>query len=263
MIIILAVICLFSAHADDIQLTDGQTLKNCLVLDATGTKAKVKTSEDVRLIPFTSIVGITKSTFDSTKATYFKDIDGSVTPIFGSTKPIDISSKPLKKIEQTSKKETTVGSKLLRGTQQRDTTSLEISLLNQSFKTQRLILYRLSKKDPAVAMFYTLIFPTLGHAYAGDWSRAIFPATFRVGGMILAFSHPVDQSTGQLSSLFWTGISVSFISEIIEMADAAYAVQDFNDSLLKNITDDTNVDVSFNESIKHTPILKLSFSVPI
>lgn len=263
MIIILAVICFFSTYADDIQLTNGQILKNCLVLDATGTKAKVKTSEDVRFIPFASIAGITKSAFDSTKATYFKDTDGSTIPIFGSTKPIDDSPTPLKKMQNTSKKETLLGSNLLKVPQQRDTTSMEVSILNQGLKAQKLILYQLSKKDPAVAVFYTLMCPTLGHAYAGNWGRSILPATFRVAGFVLAISSPVDQSTGQLSSLFWVGMSVTFICEIIEMVDAAYAVQDFNDSLLKNIMDDSKFDLSANNSIKHSQILLFSFSVPM
>jgi hypothetical protein len=76
-ITILLAFVLSNAQADDIRFRNGQTLKNCLVLDTLGTRVKIKTSEGERLFPFSTIDEIVKSAFDSSRTSYILDADGS------------------------------------------------------------------------------------------------------------------------------------------------------------------------------------------
>jgi hypothetical protein len=76
---IVALIILYFSNtwADDIQLRNGQTLKNCLVVDTIGTRIIVNTSEGQKSIPLTSIEKIIKSELNSSQPTYILNADGS------------------------------------------------------------------------------------------------------------------------------------------------------------------------------------------
>ncbi|NUN69297.1 MAG: hypothetical protein HUU02_06255 [Bacteroidetes bacterium] len=78
-IILLTVDCSLS---DEIKFRNGQRLLNCQVIDTVGAKIKVKTSEDDRYYPLTTIDEIQKSIFDTTKATIIEEINGDRLPIW-------------------------------------------------------------------------------------------------------------------------------------------------------------------------------------
>ena len=153
---------------------------------------------------------------------------------------------------------------------QRDLTSSEVTVLNQSLRTQKLILYQLMKRDPAVAAFYTIVLPTLGHAYAGVWRRSLFPACVRIGGIVMALTVPFKETTDQygitslkFSPFFFIGLGASLIAEIVEIADAAQATREFNESLWNNVMNDAKLDVSFRNPSNHSQVVLVSFEIPI
>ncbi|MBW7888130.1 MAG: hypothetical protein H3C35_07195 [Bacteroidetes bacterium] len=76
-ILILIILILSGSRADDIRLRNGQTLKNCIVVDTVGTKIVINTSEGQKNLPLTTIDAIIISEFNPLKDTYLINPDGS------------------------------------------------------------------------------------------------------------------------------------------------------------------------------------------
>jgi len=87
----LLALLLFTARADDVRFRNGQTLKNCLVLDTLGSRIKVKTSDGDRLFPLTSIDNILKSQFDSTQTSMVQNRNGSTQTLIQVEQPFDVN----------------------------------------------------------------------------------------------------------------------------------------------------------------------------
>tara|TARA_Y100000310_G_C20107939_1_gene545760 strand:- start:53 stop:547 length:495 start_codon:yes stop_codon:yes gene_type:complete len=51
--------------------------------------------------------------------------------------------------------------------------------------TEKLMLYNMNKKSPALGVVYGMIVPTLGHAYANNWKRGIIINGTKLGSYIL------------------------------------------------------------------------------
>jgi hypothetical protein len=108
--------------------------------------------------------------------------------------------------------------------------------------------YKELKKIPAIGVGLSMVIPTLGHAYAGEWSRAMPFLITDVFGVYLCslsvqnvhtYSTKTQQSNSNLEiinkEMFYAGVGLVILTRIIEVFDAHDAVQTYNHKLRKGM----------------------------
>jgi len=55
-------------------------------------------------------------------------------------------------------------------------------------QTEKMLWYQNEKKSPGLGVLYSFLLPTAGHAYAGDWKRALLFKGSQIGMVFLHFS---------------------------------------------------------------------------
>jgi hypothetical protein len=53
-------------------------------------------------------------------------------------------------------------------------------------------IYNKNKKYPAKAILFSCLLPSLGHAYAGNWTKGLLFATARLGSGFIAFRYGIE-----------------------------------------------------------------------
>ena len=81
---------------------------------------------------------------------------------------------------------------------------------------------RPSAKSPLVAAGIEYLVPTLGHAYAGDWSRGLPPAALIVAGVVLGVTSDCDESS---CAGFIAGLGMALAGKVWGIFSAADTAQ--------------------------------------
>jgi hypothetical protein len=55
-------------------------------------------------------------------------------------------------------------------------------------QTEKMLWYQNEKKSPSLGVLYSFLLPTAGHAYAGDWKRALLFKGSQIGMVFLHYS---------------------------------------------------------------------------
>ena len=55
-------------------------------------------------------------------------------------------------------------------------------------QTEKMLWYQNEKKSPGLGVLYSFLLPTAGHAYAGDWKRALLFKGSQIGMVFLHYS---------------------------------------------------------------------------
>jgi hypothetical protein len=102
-------------------------------------------------------------------------------------------------------------------------------------------LYMANKKEPYLAMYLSLLFPSVGHAYAGDWPRGVYFLTGKaivLGTSAIALAQiQSDSKTGYTarynsqSAWMTAGGMLYFLLSIWETCDAMNTAEDYNREL--------------------------------
>ena len=113
--------------------------------------------------------------------------------------------------------------------------------------TEKLMLYNMNKKSPALGVVYGMIVPTLGHAYANNWKRGIIINGTKLGSYILYVIYwdkavwEVDGKQGidlkenesyRKSELF---SKICFLTVIFDVIDSGFESNRYNKNLYRTI----------------------------
>lgn len=104
-----------------------------------------------------------------------------------------------------------------------DTVQLRSAMLNR--------VYESSEKTPILASALSLFVPTLGHSYAGNWSRGL---PF-LGGMLVGLKISVDGVNKRDRTMEAIGFMVVAGAKIWEMIDSYYEVERYNENLFNGL----------------------------
>ena len=94
-------------------------------------------------------------------------------------------------------------------------------------------LYFVNRKDPYLALALTFPIPTLGHVYAGDWTRGAPFILYEALPIVIGLWPTNDRDFKNYQALIITFGYLIFKG--LEMYDAAMAAEDYNQSLKKRL----------------------------
>jgi hypothetical protein len=111
---------------------------------------------------------------------------------------------------------------------------------------QKMMLYESQKKNPTMAVAYSCLLPSAGHAYAENWGRGLLFTGGRVLCSVLAITQGIKTETveygwGQsyeevkVTDMYYIGIGGALVLGIWEMFDASSEVTKYNQRLYKRI----------------------------
>ena len=115
---------------------------------------------------------------------------------------------------------------------------------SSQFNTQQMLMYQTQKKNEGTAMLFSLIIPSGGHAYAGNWGRGLGLAASEVGLLIMAISIGFTENCSssyysayeycdyEPNGLFWVGYLGAIATRFYEIFDAGKEVKKYNQRLL-------------------------------
>jgi len=115
---------------------------------------------------------------------------------------------------------------------------------SSQFNTQQMMMYQTQKKSEGTAMLFSLIIPSGGHAYAGNWGRGLGFAASEVGLIIMALSIGISENCYtesyytyeycdyEANGLFWVGYFGAIATRFYEIFDAGKEVKKYNQKLL-------------------------------
>ena len=105
------------------------------------------------------------------------------------------------------------------------------SEIEQMSSTEKLLIYNIEKKNPALSVFYSIILPSAGHAYSANWKRGIRLSSVRIGTYVLSeiFWDMDEHEISDLLRNFSIGV---FIYEFI---DSGREATKYNRKLYENI----------------------------
>lgn len=110
------------------------------------------------------------------------------------------------------------------------------------------------KKSKGTAIAYSILLPSAGHAYAGNWVRGLPFAATRVAGVVVALTlgsedvYTYDPEYYYASYGYWStettewlyvGIGIFAATTVWEVIDASGLVDRYNEQLLKKNNDNT------------------------
>ena len=106
--------------------------------------------------------------------------------------------------------------------------------------TEKLMLYNIEKKNPALSVFYSIILPSAGHAYSANWKRGIRISSVRIGTYLLSEMFWIDTpndtdwiNTRQDISDLLRNFSIGVF--IYEFIDSGREATKYNRKLYENI----------------------------
>ena len=104
--------------------------------------------------------------------------------------------------------------------------------------TEKMMLYQTEKKSPGLAVFYSLLLSSSGHAYSGNWKRGLkinaIKYSLGLAGTysIFRWAPEEDYTFGALAVGFYLGTLGVFVYELI---DVAVQAKNYNNTLYKQI----------------------------
>ena len=106
--------------------------------------------------------------------------------------------------------------------------------------TEKMRWYQDEKKSPALALFFSSIMLTSGHAYAGDWKRGIKFLGYEIlaigAGSIIAYCSEEYLSGRTLAGTgYIIAASIPIYVYILDKIDAAKTASKYNNQLYKNL----------------------------
>ena len=106
--------------------------------------------------------------------------------------------------------------------------------------TEKLMLYNMNKKSPALGVVYGMIVPTLGHAYANNWKRGIIINGTKLGSYILyvsyhdnAFDAGSKKTDYENKSELFSNIFL--LTVIFDVIDSGFESNRYNKNLYRTI----------------------------
>jgi hypothetical protein len=128
-------------------------------------------------------------------------------------------------------------------------------------ETEKMMLFHSEKKDPALAVGFSVLLPSAGHAYIGNWKRGLL---FQ-GGKFVAIALTemlivpmVGANIGE-DEVIGRTIAIVVLGTIWELADVAKQTKLKNISIYKNIFGkEPNLNIGF---IPHTNGANIVFSL--
>ena len=106
--------------------------------------------------------------------------------------------------------------------------------------TEKLMLYNLNKKSPALGVVYGMIVPTLGHAYSNNWKRGIMINSAKLSSYILsviyndnAFDAGSKRKDYEKKSELFENLFLLIL--IADVVDSGFEATKYNRKLYKNI----------------------------
>jgi hypothetical protein len=129
------------------------------------------------------------------------------------------------------------------------------------------------QKSKTTAMVYSILLPSAGHAYAGNWTRGLPFAAARVAGIVVALTLGSEEvytydpefytvSYGYYSSettvWLYVGIGVAAAATVWEVIDASGEVGRYNEKLLNKINEKNSLGFDIVPS-KNGPQFQLSY----
>ena len=117
--------------------------------------------------------------------------------------------------------------------------------------TEKLMLYNMNKKSPALGVVYGMIVPTLGHAYANNWKRGIIINGTELGSYILYVSYhdnAFDAGSKETdyenkSELF---ANIFLLTVIFDVIDSGFESNRYNKNLYRTIFGEEPSPLSMN-----------------
>jgi hypothetical protein len=132
---------------------------------------------------------------------------------------------------------------------------------------QDLMIYSQAEKNPSTAVLWSILLPSAGHAYAGNWGRGLIFTAGEIGFLLLAsegiekISHtytnyvdwgwpfkPWEYTTTKVEivyhDLYWIGLTGMVVLKLWEIIDASGEADRYNTELrkmLSNILSDNNI----------------------
>ena len=116
------------------------------------------------------------------------------------------------------------------------------SEIEQMSSTEKLLIYNIEKKNPALSVFYSIILPSAGHAYSANWKRGIRLSSVRIGTYVLSEIF-WDMDAHEISDLLRNFSIGIFIYEFI---DSGREATKYNRKLYENIFDKAPPALSMN-----------------
>ena len=96
--------------------------------------------------------------------------------------------------------------------------------------SEKMALYTIEKKSPAIGVMLSSLMPTAGHLYTAKWRRGLILAVPQVGLLVMGILTPShDAKTIEIA------YSGSAVFKILELVDARNQVKKYNRNLYKSI----------------------------
>jgi hypothetical protein len=109
---------------------------------------------------------------------------------------------------------------------------------------EKMMYYEKEKKSSGTAVLLSLVVSSAGHAYAGNWGRGLLFTAGRVGGVVLALTAGIEETTygyyytyteSNITAWYWIGLGTTLVLAIWEAIDASAEVDRYNEDLYNKI----------------------------
>ena len=102
--------------------------------------------------------------------------------------------------------------------------------IDKMTSSDKMTLYIIEKKSPAIGVMLSSLMPTAGHLYTAKWRRGLILAVPQVGLLVMGILTPShDTKTIEIA------YSGSAVFKILELVDARNQVKKYNRNLYKSI----------------------------
>ena len=112
--------------------------------------------------------------------------------------------------------------------------------VSQMSETEKMLVFENNKKSPALGVLFSLLLPSTGHAYAGNWREGLFFTAGQASalpiGFIMCRGAFNDENTA-CEILGWTSISTMAVLRVWEIIDAGKEVKRYNNNVYRKIFD--------------------------
>lgn len=105
-------------------------------------------------------------------------------------------------------------------------------------------IYNKNKKYPGKAVLLSALLPSLGHAYAGNWTKGLLFATARLGSGFIAFRYGIEsdpQNWFHINGWFFVGLVSALAFCAWEFIDVVSEVDKSNTQLLESLKSGHNI----------------------
>jgi len=133
-----------------------------------------------------------------------------------------------------------------------------------SIKSNIELEFKKNKLNPLKAAYLSYCFPTIGHAYIGNWTRGLPFLAGRIVGIYIVL-HPKmifrkAETVGEALAVIFCGYFVLTISSVLEAHDSASQAEEFNHKLMENLKIKYNITLN---SFSSTPSTVLCLSITL